>query len=254
MRKFLTLAAAAAAVMLGASAHAVPTLIITLSDTGSAATATCSITSTGLQGCGAGFGVGGGNGVGNLEGLYTGTLGGYSVSFTTSQTNTPGLNSGAEINISFNSVLNKFSTGSLILSVAAHDFTLPAGPLLTLTGSQALSANLLNPGSVVSNYYVSATNVPKASTAATATTSAAAATGTATALNAPAVNWMRNPTMFSMEAIVAFTLTMGNITGLNGSSNMESRNRVPEPMTTALVGLGLFGAAFFSRRRKAVTA
>ena len=252
MRKLILSAVAAAAVMAAASAHAVPTLIMTLTDTGfGGGTTTCSITSTGFVGvCGTGFSILSGNSPGNLEGGFQGSIFGYNLTFISSQTNTPGVGTGAEINLSFTNVLNKTSNGSLILSVAANEFTLPTGPALTLTGSQGLSQNLNNPGTVTSNYFASATNAPKASAAPTATTSAFANTGTATAIDALSVNWLRNPGAFSLEAAVTFSLAQGNVTAVNGSSNTAARNTVPEPMTTALVGLGLFGAAFFSRRRK----
>ena len=254
MRKFLTLAAAAAAVMFGASAHAVPTLIITLTDLGGGATTSCSITSAGFAGgCGAGFTLGGTNGVGNLVGGFSGLLGGYSINFTTNQTNAPGAADLGEINMSFTSIQNKSSAGSLQVSLAAFDFTLPSGPAMTLFGSQALSGNTNNPGTIGAQYFVSDSNANFASSAATASSSTSLLATTAASINAAPVNWMRTGPEFSAENILTFGLSIGGA-AVNGSANLSVRNRIPEPMTTALVGLGLFGAAFFSRRRKAVTA
>jgi len=259
MRKFLTLAAAAAAVMFGASAHAVPTLVVTLTDTGSATTFSCSLTGATVantsvcSGAGWNFQSGFGNTFGNLEFNFQGTVGGYSMSFQTSQTNAPGVVAGAQINVGFTNMLNKSSVGSLVVSVAAHEFILPSGPAMTLFGSQALSSNTSNVGSIGSQYFASATNAAMPSLAPTASSSTSLPSNTAASVNAAPVNWMRNATPFSLENVLTFNLSQSSDEGINGTANLIVRNRVPEPMTTALVGLGLFGAAFFSRRRKAVT-
>ena len=261
MRKFLTLAAAAAAVMFGASAHAVPTLIITLTDTGSATSLSCSLDasnvggSTVCSGLGYSFTAGFANGAGNLEMSFGGTVGGYTLSFSSTQSNTPGSVFEAVITNSYTNVSNISSGGSLLVSLAAHDFTLPAGPALTLFGSQGLSSNSSNPGTITSNFYASSTNATFASTAPSATTACSVLAATATSCNATQQNFINTGT-FSLEDVIVFDLDVKTATmsPVQGSSNLVVRNRVPEPMTTALVGLGLFGAAFFSRRRKAVTA
>jgi hypothetical protein len=73
-------------------------------------------------------------------------------------------------------------------------------------------------------------------------------------VNAAPVNWLRGVGEFSLENIVTFTLQANSSQGFQGGSNLQVKNAVPEPMTTALVGLGLFGAALFSRRRKSIKA
>lgn len=255
MRKLLL---AAAVALVTTAAQAVPTMIITIVDTDGGATSTCSITSAGLGVC-AGSGtyiVGGGNAAGNLEMVFTGNVGGYALSFTTSQSNTPGNSMLAEINMGYTNVRNLTSAGRLFVSISALEFTLPAGPALTMFGSQALSANGGSVGNIESNFFANAANGNPPQTGATATLACDFDAATALGCNAGNTNWTRGAGAFSLQDIVIFDLDIlaAGSSGVNGSSNLVVRNRIPEPMTTALVGMGLFGAAFFSRRRKAAQA
>lgn len=264
MRKLILSAAAAAAVMAGGSAYAVPTLVITVTDTGvGGGSVSCSVNAsiaggtTVCSGAGYSFTSGLSNSAGNLTFIFQGGVGGYSLEFSSTQTNSPGTSFEAVINNSYTNVHNKSSNGSLVVSLAAYDFTLPAGPALTLFGSQAQSSNSNNPGTISSNYYASSANAVNASTAPSATTSCSFGAAIATSCVAASQNFM-NAGTFSLEDVVTFSLAQQNpgdgTSPVNGSSNLVVRNTVPEPMTTALVGLGLFGAAFFSRRRKALKA
>jgi hypothetical protein len=256
MRKLILSAAAAAALMAATAANAVPTLVITLHDTADAmSTKVCTITASGLTGCSSGFIAGGNLGPGALEATFIGGMvGGYSVSFTSSTSNSPGTNAFGEVTLGFNNVLNKTSTGNLVVSAAVTGFTLPSGPLLTLTGSQSLSGNFPSSGLVGAGYFASASNATFASAAATGVTSSSLSPTTAASVNAAPVNWLRGVGEFSLENIVTFTLQANSSQGFQGGSNLQVKNAVPEPMTTALVGLGLFGAALFSRRRKSIKA
>ena len=258
MRKLILSAVAAAAVMAAASAHAIPTLIFSLQDTGTAGSlVTCQVTAATLAGgpvpgC-AGFTAGSLNAAGNLAVTFGGIVGGYALNFSSTTSNTPGTAIAATITNSYNNVSNLSSGGALIVSMVAIDFSLPTGPALTLFGSQSTSSNSNNPGSTINaTFYASSANSLNPSTSASATTSCLLASTTSNDCTAATQNFT-NTGMFSLQDVMRFNLVAGN-TSVQGGSNLIVRNRVPEPMTTALVGLGLFGVALFSRRRKATLA
>ena len=258
MRKLLLSAVAAAAVMAAASAHAIPTLIFSLTDTGTAGSnVTCQVTAATLAnapvpGC-SGFTAGALNAAGNLAVTFGGIVGGYALNFSSTTSNTPGTAIAATITNSYNSVTNRTSGGSLIVSMVAIDFSLPTGPALTLFGSQSTSSNSNNAGSTINaTFYASSANSSNPSTSASATTSCLLASTTSNDCTAATQNFT-NTGLFSLQDIMTFNLVSGN-SPVQGGSNLIVRNRVPEPMTTALVGLGLFGVALFSRRRKATQA
>jgi len=254
MRKFLTLAAAAAAVLVSGAAQATPYLVLTLEATGfGAETRTCSTFSAATSAlCAAnGFLV---IAPDNIR-YIAGTIGGFTGKIQGASSNVPGSAAEAFVDMSFEGLRN-VSAGALAtfrLTGTAFGFTLPAGPGMTLFGSQANSSNGDPGSSMTSVYYANPSNVNPIGAGDSISTSCTRILSTADSCNAPMANWMRGAGDFSLADQITFGLTQGSL-GVNGSSNVIVRNRVPEPMTTALVGLGLFGAAFFSRRRKAVTA
>ena len=261
MRKLILSAVAAAAVMAAASAHAVPTLTFSLTDTATMANLSCSVTATGLvMGCNTGagflFAAGLSNTAGALAMRFEGRIGGYEIAFNSTTSNTPGNFFEAVITNSYDNLRNVSSAGSLIVSMTAVDFVLPAGPALTLSGSQSTSSNSNNTGSITSAFYANGNNTSTPSVGASATTSCVIGAAAASSCPAPEQHFT-NVGSFSLQDVMTFnlaTLIVGTSSSVQGGSNLQVVNRVPEPMTTALVGLGLFGAALFSRRRKATQA
>ena len=251
MRKFLTLAAAAAAVLVSGAAQAVPYMVLTLEATGAnAATRTCSTFSLATQiQCGVdGFTVFAFNNV-----AFAGIIGGFEAKLQGASSNTPGTAAQSVINMSFQDLQNR-NAGLLAtfrLTGTAYGFTLPSGPAMSLFGSQSHSANADPGASMTSVQYANRFNVDPVGAGTSVSTTCTNALATNASCASPTVMWTRDVGAFSLADQITFVLAQG-ADGVNGGSNVTAR-RVPEPMTTALVGLGLFGAAFFSRRRKAVT-
>lgn len=257
MRKLLLLAAAVAAVV-SSAAHAAPTFFLTIEEGNTGNKVECSYGLADPFACAfTGLGSGGGSAFASASGLnmnFGGSTGGWSYGFNVAFTNQPGSANEAVIQLTFIDVVNNTSaTGNrLFVSATAIDFTLPPGPLLTLSGNQVLSQNGGQVGNVESRFYANAGNTNPAQTGFTEVTACDYDISLVNGCIAPLKEWTRGAGNFSLQDLVIFDLAQnpGLASGVGGSSNLKV-TQVPEPMSTALVGLGLFGAALFSRRRKA---
>lgn len=267
MRKLFLSAVAAAAFSLG-SAQAAPSMVITLTDTEvPALSLTCTISGvvSVLSSCSTGpafsFSILSGSTEGNFRLGFSGDVGGYSLAGEVSQSNTPGTITQASINMSYTDVRNLTSIGRLVMSVQAYEFTLPAGPDLTIFGSATGTSNNLDPNApppmpgqfIEGGFFANASNnVPPQAGATIGLGCDYEVTGVASGDNCSRSGvWTRGAGPFSLQDTVSFQLAQGQ-DGINGGSNVIVRNRIPEPVSTALVGMGLVGLAFFSRRRKTV--
>jgi hypothetical protein len=149
------------------------------------------------------------------------------------------------VNLSYTQVVNNTSGGDLFFNATGFGYTMPVGPDMTLFGSQATSTNSVSSGgTVTSQLYADPTGLGLFSNLI----SCSYAVTTSSSCDAPTTTWNRgaNPT-FSLTDVVIFDLGLGQ--GVNGSSNVTA-SQIPEPVSTALVGLGLVGLGLFSRRRQ----
>jgi hypothetical protein len=242
MRKHLLAAASAVTLALGAAAPAHAYMVMDITDTGSATVKSCStLNAASIVACGAaGFIV-----VNPHNVIYSGTIGGYTVDVTGSTANVPGTATSAFVNLSYTQVVNNTSGGDLFFNATGFGYTMPVGPDMTLFGSQATSTNSVSSGgTVTSQLYADPTGLGLFSNLI----SCSYAVTTSSSCDAPTTTWNRgaNPT-FSLTDVVIFDLGLGQ--GVNGSSNVTA-SQIPEPVSTALVGLGLVGLGLFSRRRQ----
>lgn len=266
MRKNILSVVVGAAMSALAGSASAGHIVIDIVDNGTSTGVSCSTLNAGTQAACllAGFSFGAGNNLNQVS--FTGNIGAYTASFTNTTTNNPGTAGNATLSLSFLDVRNLGSSGSLSYNVYAFGFTLPAGPDLTLFASQGVSANVMEGSagsSFTSAYSVNPNNVTPPGDGASTSTSYTYAQGLTAnpwsdGENLAGVNWSRNAGPFSMSDQMTFHMAAasdpGAGNGVNGSSNMVVRNRIPEPVSTALVGMGLVGLAFFSRRRKATQA
>jgi hypothetical protein len=260
MRKLLLSATTAALVGLGAAvpAHA-GFVVVALTDSGAGGgSLVCNTSTFDLRSAcladGFNFGAGGTN---FNEVSYSGAIFGYTASFTTTQTNLPGTSVFAQFNLATNNVVNNSSSGNLTFNATGYGFTLPAGPDLTMFGSQSYTNNVSPAtGTVMSTFYVNETGLNPLVPANPGTFSVNCSNVLPTGTIGPTVNGgcdagnvnFTRGTEFSVADVVVFNLAIGGI-GVNTTSNAIITNRVPEPMTTALVGVALFGLALTTRRR-----
>ena len=257
MRKLLI--AAASAVLVSGAAHAVPTMLLTVSTTDNVNELTCNMTVGGSPVCS--FTMGGGSllfatSAGPNAFVYQGSMGGWNFSFSTASTNAPGLATGANLGMSFGSLTKDVGTTAskaLEFSLSGNGFTMPTGPLIAMGGSVNVTQGLAS--GVSANGTFSAKEdggvaLPITSPDATASC-VGAVNGSLFGCGISPQEWLRgtSPT-FSLQQVITFNMTAG-AQGLSATSTVNATNAVPEPMTSALVGLGLFGAAYFSRRRAA---
>ncbi len=257
MRKLLI--AAASMVVLSGAAHAGPTMLLEISTTDNQGTITCSITdvvnalpsctNTGATTFSAASLF---NGPGNLNMSVLGSVGGWSFGMSTMTSEAPGAQTGSTLFMNFATVRKgENATGNLIFSLSGDGFTLPSGPVINMNGSVAITSGLANVNSV-SGAFASQENGAIPLAAPTVSDSCVFTPAPMTfGCGISPQQWTRTGSAsFSMRDVVTFDLA-ANGQAVGGSSSVSATNGVPEPMTAALVGLGLFGAAFFSRRRAA---
>ena len=273
MRMSFTKVAAAAAVLAGVStsALAIPYVTLVLSDvdvtTSTLVTKSCSTdTAANVALCAAsGFLTGGvgstlisfGTILAPLGGGFasSGVIGSYTITSTSAESNAPGTPQEAFLNRSQTSALRNNPGNAdvhyLQVDFQSYGFTDPNGEFKTLSASAGMTANA---GSYsASDKMTSFFSVDKANGLA-ATASVACAlmkAGPGVALdescNLGPVQWQDTfspASLFSMRSIQRFEVAIGS--RINSTANSVV---VPEPMSTALVGIGLFGLAVASRRR-----
>lgn len=264
MRNFIKVAAAAA-ILAGSSAiHAMPYVTLTITDynvTDSVigtqiGCSTFSAATVGL--CAVNFTSGnfpvplaaGDNtiGVANL------TVGAFKIVSSTAESNTPGTTAEAFQNRSQTSASRKdLGDGKvhrLLVDFVAYGFTDPNGPLKSLSASAGMTANI---GSFsATDKLTSVFSVDENNALAFTASLGCTLTVTTSPLNESCglgpVMWVDSnspASLFSMRSQQIFDMAVGS--AINSTAN--SSVRMPEPMSTALVGIALFGLALTSRRR-----
>ncbi len=264
-RSLIAVAAGAALVLAAGSASAAPRVVLTIkviADStfsgllGGAASAGVNIItcdSAGLLsfGCSPAFTFSSGPfGTGwTANNVMLGNFGFFNTSFAG---NAPGTSTKATLDATQN-LLTNFGAGIGYFEVdlQAFDYNLPtaSGPLglRTLSGSASLTsgATLLAGEQVESFFYADGTNNAFKSNEI----SCLMAGGTSNKCDAPSTVWSDvGGGTFAMRDIVRYTLGGGGRSINTTSSGVV--NPVPEPMSIALVGLALLGAAVASRRSK----
>ena len=266
MKDMFTKVAAAAAILAGASTGANAFVVLTLTDfdvtTNSIdAQKSCStFNAASVASCTAlGFiAVVGGNTITfgtTLQGLgggfaTSGVLGAFRIGTTSGISNTPGTAFEATTDRSQTSATRNAVDASvqrLLVDFQSFNFSDPNGLFKTLSGSSGITANT---GSFAATDAVTTFFSVDANNGLAAT---ASVTCTLTAINNPLnqscglgpVPWIDNGGLFSMRSIQEFNIAVG--TTINSTSN-SAVNNVPEPMTTALVGVALLGVGLASRR------
>jgi hypothetical protein len=243
MRKLLSTAAAAAALLVGASMPAQAYILVQLTDVTGATTLTCNTSLAFNAGnCGAGFNTA----AGADSFAFTGNVGLFSIGTLFSNlnavANVPGTATEATIDQSMTRLRNTTAAGrSFKVSVTAFGYTLPVSPFKTLFGSQGMSTSA-NAGSAIADFYADGTNMGLLSNL----TACAVVIGTNASCAATPVNWLSGP-MFSLTQVQEFTMLASQ--DVNATLNLTTRNTVPEPLTTSLVGAALLALALTSARR-----
>lgn len=258
MRNVLTKLAVATAALVGGVTSANAYVILTITDLSTATTTTCN---TLIGGCGAGWSIT------NLNLVnFSGTVGVFDVAATQGLGNTPGNPNVAFANTTSLSVnRNDGAAGLKGLKVTfdAIDFTAPTSPFKSLQGSASdtAGAGFFTPGSdfVASQFYVDSAGGTAFASPLTAPPGSLAANGlyntgcfffvtTSGNCDATPVTWA-DPSApigsFSARSEQQFALNANSIVQTTSSLTIR---QVPEPMTTSLVGLALFGLALASRR------
>ncbi|MBA4178127.1 MAG: hypothetical protein C0505_16455 [Leptothrix sp. (in: Bacteria)] len=260
MRNVLTKLAVAAAALVGGVTSANAYVILTITDLSTTATTTCN---TLIGGCGLGWSIT------NMNLLsFSGTVGAFDVAATQGLANTPG-----NVNVAFANTTslsvgrNDGAAGLKGLQVTfdAIDFTAPITPFKSMGGSASgtSGAGLFSPSDFVSSrFYVDSAGGTAFASPVTLPPGALTADGLYTTAcsffaslsercDAAPITWA-DPSApigtFSARSEQSFSLNPNSV--IQTTSSLTIR-QVPEPMTTSLVGLALFGLALASRRTAA---
>ena len=247
MRKLLSTAAAIAALLAGASMPAQAYIVVELKDATSNISKTCN---TSLA-----FGVGNCNAAdgwltaANATGFqFIGSVGSFTVgNLSTFQSlnaggNVPGTLFEAKIDQTMNQLVN--TTGAsrdFFVSVSAIGYTMPTSPFKTLFGSASVST-AANAGTATSNFFADGANLGGLLNGI----SCGVVIGTNASCAASPLNWLSGP-QFSLTQTQLFSLSANQ--DVNATNNLSTRNTVPEPLSTSLVGAALLALALTTKRR-----
>lgn len=265
MRKVLTKLAFATAALVGAVSSAQAYVILKLTDaTGVVTSKSCD---TSVGGCSAEFGAF----APNANAItFNGTVGDFSVSQTSGITFSNATLALAQAN---NNLVFRTDGGlglqGLIIEFTAMDVMAPPDVLKVLSGSGSMSGAPIGAGAtdtVVTRVAVNSANLnsffPPFANAGTFGTVTAMGCSFAIAPSAgcdatdtgltnvgnKSVVWTDPAVPFSFQTLQRFDI---NATAFVGTTATALITRVPEPASTALVGIALFGLAATARRRSA---
>lgn len=251
MRKLLSTAAAAAAILAAASTPAHARIVVNLIDVTGGATVTCdtgaAFTATN---CGAGFSTApNANSFGfstfptvSFAGGGNWTLGGQFSAGTVGQSNQPGTPLEAKIDATNLQLVNLTgATRQFRIEMTSFGFTLPTSPFKTLFGSSS-SNTASAAGTITSSFFADGTNAGLLSNQI----GCGQVIGTNASCAATPANWLSGAS-FSLSMVQEFTIF--SLQDVNATQSVSTRNTVPEPLSTSLVGAALLALALTSARR-----
>ena len=237
---------AAACALVGISSAANAYVVLTIADTQNGITLTCN---SQVGGCDARFTVINPNSI-----SFTGDIGDYHISTTSGTGNTPGNPIFAQINTSTTEVWRlrdlgaANALGGLYIDLSGWSFTAPNGPIKTLDGAASYTSFISGAGDAVRSDFTADPNNTGALTNLISCNLNITASNDS--CGTPSVLWndvTDGPFPgFSLRSQQYFSLNLNSL--LNTTSSLIARN-VPEPTSTALVGIALLGMAAGFRRR-----
>jgi hypothetical protein len=243
MRKVISQLALAAAALAGVSTSANAYVVLALNDPGVPGSAVSCDTSMAVSAtnCGTGFTVV------NLEGVtFSGTVGNFSVFTTSFSGDIPGGPQIATLDASTTRLkYNGAGTGTFTIDLTGYDYLNPVGPVKLFSGSASQSSSVFALGDqIASNFYVDGSN----SGLLTNGVSCVLAINSNSSCNSGApIAWADGaPAQYSIRDIQVFTMNSGSTTNSTSTAIVA---KIPEPVSTALVGISLLALGLTSRRR-----
>lgn len=256
--------AATAALLAGASVSAHAYSYSFLSLTQGASTVSCSsFSALTIAACSAGFSGSGAGGtilVGDTTLKYAGSVGDFTVNTTSNTSNSPGhAIFGGDIDESSTKVtrVGSASAASLFINAQAFGFTLPSSPEVFFSGSASGSSSNYAAGDQISTVFAFdnqnngnyIANPGVVTTLGCNVTALVVAPGSfSQACNGGLTTAPSPNALYSLTIVQSYDLALNS--QWNTTANAITKT-VPEPLSTALVGLGLLGAAVVTRRRAA---
>jgi len=188
--------------------------------------------------------------------IFIGTVGGFSISTLSLNSNAPGDSSfGYDTTGVINVTNTNSSSASLTVDFSTFNMTLPTG-LLSLSGSDSASWNKAAAGdnqalTVYGNPSNSLTGGTATLTASPCVSPSSVAPPQSTTQcsggTPPQVATFTNTSSYALNAVDTISMEAGGIGSYTAGVNA---NAVPEPGTYLMLGLGLSGLAYLLQRRK----